>query len=436
LLNVVASLAIGVGAIVLSLVAFSVSFLDLPLVLSPEGWRTTVPSPDESRERSSDLRRRYVVALDISGSFISPAKDRLAMARHLTDRLFLPAGWLGNLVKPGDCKVVMAFAGTYSVVNDPCESFQDPAALPAKIQQAFAKRIAEHTEHPDQTDVIRFIDNLVAELSAQGGQPTTVFLLSDLRQDAGDKKSSDPPSDQDLSTLANLRSRLAGMRDLRFLVVVDDSVTARGYRLQRDDLGLSAERWNEVGWETFKRADRERQLAALALGIYREEPLATMYLKYHFSRLQEGVPSTIVLPQSSLFGGLVFGLIPEDGDEDVARRLKIRVAMNGYEARVLSMESATAQSWIAQRSGETLSVTLAGAPDVQRFVRCNLLIAVPAASVTYRIPITVVPTFRGEACTLLKVLALFMVLSLGSLGFYAAWSYHSHQRGPSAGAPP
>ncbi len=430
LLNVVASVAVGGVTVGLALVAFSISFVDLPKAMSTDGTRQVIEAPAPPPDGRLP-KRRYVFALDVSKSFVTPKEkkdERLNMARDLAVRLFVPAGQLGSLVKPEDCTVVMVFAGTFSAGTDHCKELFDPVALPDLIVQQLSSKVASQSDHPDKTDLVRFLEALIAELEVGEHEPTTIFLLSDLRQDA----TADAPSDDDSSRLRSLRARLHSIPDLRFFVVVDDLTGARGHRLKREDLDLPEDRWQEVAWNVFKNADREEQLSALALGIYREEkPLETMYLKYYFSLRQEGIPSSIELPRSAGYENVVLGLIPEGGDEDAARRLKIRVAFDD-DPRMLSMESAAARSVILPKTTGALSISLSGAQDVQRFVRCNLLIAVPGRSVMYKVPISVIPTFRGAACNLFKSLALAMVAILAILGLFAALAYASHRLRPHA----
>lgn len=426
LMNVVASVAVGGVTVGLALVAFSISFVDLPTVMSTNGAQQAIQAPGPS-PGSRLAKRRYVIALDVSDSFVTPAKveeERLKMAGALAERLFLPTAQMASLVKPQDCTVVMVFAGTFSVGTDHCKEIGNPADLPGVIVRQLRSKVASRSDQPDKTDLVHFLQALIAELETQERQPTTILLMSDLRQDESNKGSPDGHR----SGLRDLRSLLQTIPDLRFFVVVDDQTRARGHRLRREDLNLQEDRWQEVSWESFQTADPEDQLAALALGIYTEQPLKPMYLKYFFSQHQEGVPSSVNLPSIPSFENVVLGLIPEGGDEDASRRLKIKASFD--DPRILSMESAAVSSVILPKTADSLSISIAGAQDVLRSVRCNLLIAVPGQSVMYMVPICVIPTFRAAACLLFKTLAFAMVFILAILGCSAAKAYVFHQSSP------
>lgn len=414
LMGLTCTFVVGIPAMAFSALSILDSPSDFLQILKSEG--NTVPL---SKLKENTAKTLYVVAIDISESFIKDATDqRLQMVYDSFDSLFAPIA-LDSFVQSldrDDAIRVYAFTGIdYPVLNitGVRNRMADVPTLRPKIGELLAPGVVDRRS----TDVTRFLTNVVCPEIKDGEDfnQIKVIVFSDWVQ------SSPPGSEIDIEAQ---KARIQALEKcfkehdqtsvsvLSFWARAQDGSEVRPEAMERDisrymGSNLDEDHWQELDLEKYHKASfEEKQILPTILYSNVIEISEVLYLKYLPDPRWRAIPSAIELPESGDSEKLYLTLRPLFEEVSPIRVLLTPKAKDDF---VIGMSDRERAARIASENGP-IRLQLMQRPSVFRESRIEMLIASPRCSTIYRIPVVVLPALRQEA-------AWVILLVVGAMHF-------------------
>lgn len=417
--GLIATVALGLPPAGLTLLGYSLSFADLPLALAADeetlGKDIFESSKDDPRPPA------FLFALDISQS-VTPQIASLSVAESVLTKVFTASDPFHPLVPDGSCTTILAFASETQIVetighfgSGECADFgTNLDGLAGKVVKILRRKPAG--QETATTDLLDFLRKLVTRLDEVDDRYSliSILLVSDLYHDKNPDGLRQAERDRWEEIQKDIRS--LGPQ-VQFMVLLDEGLK-KGFRLRPQQDALRP-MWREVPLSEFLSADREQQLALLALNLFPSVETPKLRLKYIVGPQREAITSHIELPVLSDYQRLALGLVPGTGDESSMSRVRLSVKDRDDRTSILETAPPWGQVRLLNQAGSKLDLRLANPIDLGRATQCELLVAVPKQGRVYRIPIEIIPILPESSRSFFILLVVFSFFALLALTLHA-----------------
>lgn|GEM_PF-5114092 len=380
----------------------------------------------------------YVVLVDVSQSFMDDKKAEL-VGRVLSN-IFSTEGVIGRTRQNADGVEVWFFAGQClrryiknlldgSSSQDLREAMSE-ARIIEQLKDVYGGR-ADFSYQTQDTDLLRVIGKVYDQAEAYQNQyaATKIVLLSDLEQ-----STSEGSMERDKRALNKLVYRA---RRMPFVSLVALHSKARVEGAKRKDseaggaefsiaskFGEIPEQWQLIDLEHYSNCSKaEKFLLMYNLFYTLESPSRALYLKFLGPFSGRPLRSFVKFPQSE-----------NEDDEDVVFHLrflpnqgssfKIRLGGDKEDAFTLSPGEEEFYYWTRRASSSNpLPVELFNQVGAPTLVTPELMVAIPARSVVYRIPLRIMSANNADWLWCLFLILNAVPLIIAVLEWLHAYDY-------------